>query len=168
MDRGGYTLIEAAIAMLLTAIMAGSVFSVALTAKRSSGRGLRKLILDQASRQLSEQLKNYVTADKSASTIGGINGPGNGANKWSMTDASAGTGQAPPEIWDSCSASDPTNSTNNCYALEPGSHTLKGYLPKWLEDDPYKAKMKYWVEDRPLVDGLIMPKVIITATWKEL
>lgn len=159
MDRRGYTLIEAAIAMLLTAIMAGSVFSIALTAKRSSGRGLRKLIADQASRQLSEQLKNYVTQDYSQSTIGGIDGPGGGTNKWSMVDATV-----TPPITDTCQGPPPLP---NCYALYPGSHTLTGYLPVWFENPPFKARMQYWVKDQP-VDGLNMPVIVITAKWDEI
>lgn len=162
-NRRGYTLLEAAIAMLLTAIMAGSVFSIALSAKRSSGRGLRKLIADQAGRQLTEQLKNYVTADKSASTIGGINGPGAGTNKWSMNDTTA-----LPQVLDSCGPADPTGTGVDCYALEPGSHTLKGYLPGWFEANPYKARARYWVKDQTVDTTLNMPQVIVTVTWVEI
>lgn len=146
--------------MLLTAIMAGSVFSIALTAKRSSGRGLRKLIADQAGRQLSEQLKNYVKSTAYLDTDTTINGPGSGSNPWSMIDS---------VVSDSCSNTSPPPSADpaTCYALLPGSHTLRGYLPGWFEAAPYNARMKYWVMNQT-VDGMNMPHVNITVDWKEL
>ena len=166
-NRRGYTLVEAAIAMLLTAIMAGSVFSIALTAKRSSGRGLRKLIADQASRQLAEQLKNYVksTDYQTSETVlagPGLTNPGSAADPWFLNDTTSGK-----EVCDSCGSSTPTSPTTGCYALKPGSHTLTGYLPKWFESSPYGARMKYWVMDQT-VDGQTMPLVNITADWKEI
>lgn len=148
--------------MLLTAIITSSVFSVALTTKRNSGRGLRKLIADQAARQLSEQLKNYVTGS-SVNIMAGLSGPGAGTNKWSMDGAATGVadnGSTESCISDNCA---------DCYALLAGSHTICGtYLPAWFVAAPYNAKIIYFVGAAPeSPGGLTVPSVNITVDWTE-
>lgn len=154
--QNGYTLIEVVISMLLTAVMVSSVMSVALTAKRGEARNERKLVANQASRQLTASLKNYVTADSATTTI---SGPGTGTNKWGMTSA-AGSGQ----VKDDC-GSGVSCAANSCYALQAGSHTLCGFLPSWFEAAPYSAKIIYFVSYPGGASS--PPQVNLTVDWTE-
>jgi hypothetical protein len=153
MNRKGYTLLEAAIGMLLTAIIASSVFSIALTSKRGSAKGLRKLIANQATHQLGEELKSYVAQQRSSLPTN-MNGPASGASTWSLDGGSV----------------DDTSCTN-CWALESGTHTLTGYLPGWFEAAPYYGRISYYVWTVQDVDPgkmWVMPGVAITVSWSEI
>ncbi len=146
MNDAGSTFLEVVIAMLLVAVMASSVFSVALTAMSGGGQTMREFVADQASRQLSQTLKNYVTGDNTSTWI---RGPGGGANAWSMDNPTAGINDT---------------SCVNCYALSDGTHTITGYMPGWFEST-YNGTLSYWV-DRPQA-GVNMPIVVITVKWDE-
>ena len=134
--------------MLLTSVMVTSVFSVALTAKTGGAKGERKIKAAAGARQVAAQLRNYITADETAS--GAFAGPGVGANSWSM---------------DSGGVDD--TSCANCYALSAGTHTLTGILPAGFEAAPYNARVIYHVTYADTVNGRPVPAVSITTTWAE-
>lgn len=155
----GYTLLEAAIAMLLTALIASSVFTIAMSARRSSNKGLRKLAADQAARQLSDQLKNYVTGDRTAtlanSGIAPPNPNGTGAQGWSLVTTNTA---------DSLCGGTP------CYALQEGTHVVTGILPTWFTSPPYSATLRYYVKEVYYFNGsvnVMSPWVNITVDWSE-
>ena len=143
----GYTLIEVAVGMLITAFMVTSVFSVALTGKSSGAINDRKLLGAAGVRQVSAKLRNYVTGDNIDAPGFNLPGPGNGADSWSMTSDG---------VVDSC---------GNCYALSSGLHTLTGVLPSWFEAAPYGARVSYTVDNTVLAGGRPVPSVVITAVW---
>ena len=150
--QGGYTLVEVMVAMLLTAIMVTSVFSVALTVKTGGNKGASKLRAAAMTRQVSAILKNYVTAETGAASTATIPGPCAGAvNNWSMTCNG---------ITDTCPLGG-----NDCYALAPGTHTLLGVNPVF-EATPWFGQTKYHVQVN-VVNGMPMPAVTITTTWTE-
>lgn len=140
--------------MLLTSIMVTSVFSVALTVKTGGSKGERKLKAAAGARQISALLKNFVTGDP-LSVAAGFQGPGVGANKWSMTGGGVVDACACP----ACVA--------NCYALAQGSHTLTGVLPASFEGGVYNARVIYFVDATTLVNGRPVPAVSITTTWTD-
>lgn len=136
--------------MLLTSIMVTSIFSVALTAKTSGGKGTRKLKAAVGARAVSAMLRNYVSADLVQTTIPG---PGTLANPWSMTSGG---------IVDACPGGGST-----CYAFAGGTHTLTGVLDPTFEASPYNARVRYFVDDTAIVNGRPVPAVTITTTWDE-
>ncbi len=146
MNDAGSSFLEVVIAMLLVAVMASSVFSVALTAMSGGGQTMREFVADQASRQLSQTLKNYVTGDP---TNTWIKGPGGGPNAWSMDNPTAGIDDT---------------SCVNCYALLNGTHPITGYMPSWFEST-YTGELSYWV-DYPY-GASKGPIVVITVKWDE-
>lgn len=154
----GYTLVEVVIATMLIAIMASSVFSVALTAKQSGGKAQRKLIAAQVSKQVTGALKNYVTADFSDPTRGP--NANNAVNRWSLESVNP-----PVDCID--------HAGTNEYALTPGSHTITGILPGWLEAAPYLGTLKYHVcaagcaNSMQASDGSFIPGVTVTIDWTE-
>ncbi|MHB2025275.1 MAG: PilW family protein [Elusimicrobiota bacterium] len=127
-NRGGYTLVEVIIALLLTAVIVSAVFSLALTIKAGHVKIDRHLMAQQSSRELTSVLKSYVTADCSAATINGISAP-NGS--WSLTGI---PGVHSNPVSDSC---------GSCYALAPGHHVLSNYIPSRLSQAPYNGKICY-------------------------
>ncbi len=166
--RRGYTLMEVAIAMLLTAIMASAVFSIALSAKRGGARGLRRVIADEGARQLTERLKGFAAPNigwTDPLTISSGPNSRNTASSWYLTE---NVGSA-PLILDSCGDSDP--GAASCYALAEGTHTVTGILPDWFKDG-YGAKLKYYV-DYPQTIGAggptnsPVPRISVSVTWNE-
>lgn len=156
---GGYTLIEVLVAVLLTALMASSVMSVALSSKMTGGRSDRKLIANELSRQLTSTLKSYVSADQSQTLIPG---PGS-VGSWSINGASYGT-----------SGTSITDSQGGAFALAAGSHTLTGFLPPWFSGAPYNATAAYFVCYLALPAGTCTgvttttpPWVSVTISWTE-
>ena len=135
--------------MLLTSIMVTSVFSVALTVKTGGSKGERKLKAAAGARQIAAQLKNYVTGDPLSAAVG-FQGPGVGANKWSMDGGGVND-----------------TSCVDCYALAQGSHTLTGVLPASFEAPPFNAQVVYFVDATTLVNGRPVPAVSITTTWND-
>lgn len=143
--EAGYTLVEVVIAMLLTAIMVTSVFSVSLTAKQGGGKGGRKLLASQGAKQIANQLRNFVTGDTSVSLA---NPPGSAFGGWGLTGVGG--------ITDNC----PGGGTS-CWALQNGTHTLTGVLPAAFEAAPFNARVSYYVTNTN------PPSVTITTTWTE-
>lgn len=137
--------------MLLTAVMVSSVMSVALTTKKSSGKADRRLIADEQARRLSLLLQNYVTGDTGTCTPICY-----GGTSW----------QLPSPMQDDCgTGSWPTV----CYALSPGSHTVRNLLPDWLEDAPYNGTITYFVgqsQTYAVANGSV-PVVSITVNWAD-
>ena len=155
--RSGYTLIEVVIAILLTAVIVTSVFSVSLTSKTSDVKAERKLKGAVGTRQVSSLLRNYVTGD-----LGVALGPGD-AGGWSMTVPSKGIED---HAWNGTTC----GGARNDYALTAGDHCLTGVLGTF-EAAPYNARVWYRVVDRAIADpvagcpGCSLPEVTITATW---
>ena len=148
---------------MLIAVMASSVFSVALTAKQSGGKGQRKLLAAQASKQLTGMLKNYVTADYTSASVAAL-GPNstNAFNTWSLESAALGI---------TCTHSG--GAGVNHYALLNGSHTVTGILPGWMEQPPYNGTVVYHVcgtgcfNSRTASDASVMPGVTVNIDWTE-
>ncbi|MBI4677941.1 MAG: hypothetical protein HY748_10195 [Elusimicrobia bacterium] len=142
--KRGSTFLEVSIAMLLLAVVTGSVFSVAISAKRGSGRSMRRLVADQVSRQLSEKLKGYVSGDRGQAPFDlGFRGPSGGgtaAANWSINGSPAMDGTGIPPINGTI-----TDSQGAVPALAFGTHTLTGVLPPWFAGAPYNATIRYVV-----------------------
>ncbi|MFA6318606.1 MAG: hypothetical protein WC943_14450 [Elusimicrobiota bacterium] len=139
MGERGTTFVEVSIAMLLVAIITGSVFSVAITARQGGGRAMRRIIADQAARQLTERLRGYVSGDTTQTAIDwGFRGPSSGmvaVDNWSLHGA--------PAINDDAGIVD---SMGSVHALAVGTHTLSaGILPAWFTAPPYNATVRYRV-----------------------
>lgn len=153
----GFTLIEVIVSVLITAVMVSSVFSISLTSKTSNVKADHTLIAAQASRALATTLQGYVAADPLASKFtcaaegqGCVTGPSR-------------AGLAPAQSW---SLAWDTNA--GVYALNPGTHTLQGYLPRWFEQKPYFAQVQYYVAFiGPGGTDTQTPWVNITVTWTE-
>ena len=127
--RQGYTLVEVVVAMLLSAVMITSVFTVALSNKQSGLMMDNKLAAGSAAQTVVGLLGNYMTADPTQMMVAGptcvaSNGPPPqyqsgpprclpGPNSWSLT---------------SYYYSDSYNGVANspAWALAPGSHTITG------------------------------------------
>ncbi len=162
--RAGYSLVEVVIAILLTAVIVTSVFSVSVSSKTSDIQAERKFKGAVGTRQVSALLRTYVTGDEFDSAIN-LPGPGTGPNTWSMT--SPGTGIV-DHFWTypSCGG------VRNDYALAPGDHCLTGVLGAF-EAAPYNARVWYHVVDMavgdpilgPACPGCKLPFVTITADW---
>jgi type II secretory pathway pseudopilin PulG len=145
----GNTLIEVVISVLLCAIMVAAVFSVALTAKGEGHMTEQHNIASQAVRQLSGQLKAYVTGYYSYtngfnSSMSEIQGP---SGSW--TWASVTLPGQPGPVGDSCSG---------CYALSVGTHKLSNYLPASLN-----GTITYTVAP---VNSNSGPQVSIVVNWQ--
>jgi prepilin-type N-terminal cleavage/methylation domain-containing protein len=143
----GFTLVEVIVAVLITAVMVSSVFSISLSSRRGNLRADHKLIAAQATRQLSATLQNYVTADNTVATsIGGQAGFQAPGGTWQFPGDSVG------------------------YALEPGSHTATGYLPGWFEAAPYNARAMWFVSCTgtcPPDPSAGAPWISVAVTWDE-
>jgi prepilin-type N-terminal cleavage/methylation domain-containing protein len=136
----GYTLVEVLISTVLMAVVVGAVFKLALTSASSSGNADRRLVANQYSRHLSELLSAYVTGDHSGVTggyVGGkLIGPSNGTtnpNAWSLQGLTGDNGT----VTDSMGA--------GVWALAPGTHQLRYFLPGWFEAAPYNATISYCI-----------------------
>lgn len=141
---------------MLSAIMLSAMFSIALSAKRSGGKAERQLIATHAAKSLLGTLKNYVSAD--TSTALGPNKLNAGPDTWSINTPAA----VPPIV----------DSLGNVWALQPGCHTLTGYLdgfePGWFISPPYTATIAYCVTT-PIDDLLAgrTPNIQVTLDWNE-
>jgi prepilin-type N-terminal cleavage/methylation domain-containing protein len=118
--RKGYTLTEVVVAMLLSAVMITSVFTVALS-NRQSGLNLdQRLAGGGAAQAVVGILGNYMTADPTQSMVAGptcLPGPppacNPGPNSWSLT------GNYYSDYYNGTAGS-------TAWALAPGSHTITG------------------------------------------
>lgn len=156
--RGGYTLVEVVVAILLTSVMVTSIFSVALTVKTGGNKGDRKIRATAGARLITTQLRNYVTGDPLTVLVPGPNAS-NGANRWSINGAPGYNGVG---IIDS---------QGNAYALAPNSHTLTNVLPATFEAAPFNARVIYFVTTTDTItDGVNtrpIPSVSVTTTWTD-
>lgn len=134
----GSTLAEVVVAVLIVAMMAGPIMSVALTSTMSSGRGARRVQAASDLRRVSEHLKAYVTADRSVAP-----GPGVGPDGWALPGDSSGLG-----------------------ALEPGHHELAP--ARWAPDlAPYKGTISYDVALATRTPSGPQPDVTFSVSWEE-
>jgi|GEM_PF-3972574 len=113
--RQGYTLVEVVVAMLLSAVMITSVFTVALSNKHGGLMLDSKLAAGNAAQTVVKMLGNYVTADPTQTFVAGptcVPGPNPpctpGPASWSVTGYYY------------------TDSQGSAWALWPGSHTITG------------------------------------------
>lgn len=159
-EASGYTILEVLVALLLSGVIISSVFSVALTSKASSGKSDRQLVAVQAARQITVQLRNFMTGcscnfstgvcDATSCTIAGPNTARSGVATWYFNSPSAS-----PAV---------TDSLGEVYALTYGAHKLTGYMPPWFESAPYNARLTYTVKASPTAS---MPQVDVAVNWTE-
>ncbi|MFI5344809.1 MAG: prepilin-type N-terminal cleavage/methylation domain-containing protein [Elusimicrobiota bacterium] len=135
----GSSLVEVVISILLLALMATPIMSVALSGHMAAGRADRRVAAAAAVRRVSEHLKAYVTADRTVAR-----GPGDGEDGWHLPgDGSVARG-----------------------ALDPGHHELDPglWLPSTLK--PYSGTISYDVTRRMTPSGL-EPDVSFSVSWNE-
>lgn len=154
--EGGYTLAEVIISMLLVAMMVGAVYRLALTSMQSGNKIDRKVFANQAERHLSEQLRQYVTADSTTNLIAGPNG-GTGATAWYMQGSASPQGGGVTVI----------DSLGAVYALASGTHNLHNYLPQWFEAAPYNATAQYVVTPQAGLGNGTPVNINVTVIWTE-
>lgn len=184
----GATLIEILVAVLLSAVMVASVFSVALTAKGESAITEERNAANQAVRQLSAQLHLYVTSYYSYSSgflpppqMPEIPGPscptcslmsGNASQwTWGAVTMPGWTSGVSDSCGGNCSQYNGCSSGGGgggCYVLDAGSsgaecHYLRNYLPPWFEAPPYCARASYTVAAPVSSEG---PQVNIVVNWQ--
>ena len=134
--RGGYTLVEVVVAMLLAAVMITAVFTVALSNKRSSQKQDSQHMAQASTHGFLKVLSAYVTASYTGAQA--TMGPNSrGTNSWSLDGLDyEDVGRA------------------GAWALAPGSHTIKGrpagldpegFLPR-LREAPYLGTLTYCVQ----------------------
>jgi type II secretory pathway pseudopilin PulG len=159
-------LVEVIVAMLISCIMVTAMFSVALTTKQGTGKSDRHLIASQAARQITSQLKGFVTgcgcnaisgvcsvAGNDCTMVLGPNTSRNGVATWYFNSPTA----VPPI----------TDSMGDVYALTVGVHTISGLLPVWFEGAPYSARVIYTVTQLTTVAGRPVPQVDVNVNWTE-
>jgi prepilin-type N-terminal cleavage/methylation domain-containing protein len=113
--RRGYTLVEVVVAMLLSAVMITSVFTLALSNKSSGLRADSQVLASASTQSVAKLLANYVTADWTQKLIPGPNSLNTDGVSCPPTCAT----------WYLNSAQ-LTDSRGNVWALAPGSHTITG------------------------------------------
>lgn len=133
----GHTLIEVVVSMLLISVMAALSMPAFVTGRMAEGRSQRRDAAADAVQRLSEELKNYVTADR---TI--VDGPGTGADGWSL----------------------PGDLSRN-WALAPGQHALDP--AQWAAAlTPFQGSISYTVTVRNTPSGP-EPSVAFRVGWEE-
>jgi prepilin-type N-terminal cleavage/methylation domain-containing protein len=181
----GYTLVEVVVAMLISAIMVTAMFGVAISQKVGTTSADHRLLADQAMRQVSSQLRGYVTGCGCSAASGTCAAPGctmiagpnaaNGAGvaSWSYNAPSAGIvdnwtsgGACPAAVLGSCPG---TGSGNSVWALANGAHVLSGVLPAWFEAAPYCARACYVVNTVQSIGPNSMPvqSAVVSVNWAE-
>ncbi len=158
--RNGYTLVEVLISMMLTAVMVGAVFSVAITGQQSGNKVDRHVIANQYSRHLSEALAAYVVDANSYTTANNalIAGPASttpGTASWAINGTLGEDGRS---VVDSMGA---------VWALTPGNHILTGYLPLWFEGAPYNATISYLVTAKAVGGVGVANQAQVHINWTE-
>lgn len=135
--RRGHTIIEVVVAMLLIAIMSALALPSFLTGQMSVGRSERRDAAADAVHRLSEELKSYVTADRTL-----VNGSGAGPDGWSLPGDRSGN-----------------------WALAPGAHDLDPAL--WAGPlAAYRGALSYTVAVRATPSGP-EPSVSFQVSWQE-
>ena len=133
----GSSLAEVIISILIVAMMAAPIMSVALTSTMSSGRGTRRIAAVTAVRRVSEHLKAYVTADTTAAR-----GPGEGFDGWALPGDVSGR-----------------------YALAVGHHELAP--ERWSPElASYRGSLSYDVTLATTSAGP-QPNVVFRVSWED-
>lgn len=133
----GSSLIEVVISMLLIGMMSAMVMPVFLSGRMSGGRSTRRVAAADAIRRVEEELRGYVTADRSVA-----GGPGTGPDGWSLPGDRSGR-----------------------WALAPGQHALDSAV--WAAAlVPYQGEVSYTVSVRFTPSGP-QPDVVFRAFWAE-
>lgn len=166
---------EIVISVMLTAIMAAAVLSLALTATRGSGRSDRKTVCAQLTRQVSSQLKSFVTAYynyASQSWLGNrpVAAPNGGTAttdwEWSAYGIADSLGGYALAATTGCDPATPPAS--NCHKL------TTGVVPGWFAGAPFNAYVAYSVTVPANDVGggasgvLRAPQVTVVCNWDEL
>jgi prepilin-type N-terminal cleavage/methylation domain-containing protein len=162
--RRGYTLVEVVIAMLISSIMVTAMFGVALSQKVGTTQGDHRLYADQAIRQVSSQLRAYVTGCGCSAATGSCSSSGI-PNDCTMI-LGPNTANAGPATWFFNSPS-VTDSMGNVWALTNGTHVLTGVLPAWFEAAPYNARVSYVVTTVETINGRPVQSAAVSANWTE-
>jgi prepilin-type N-terminal cleavage/methylation domain-containing protein len=162
----GYTLIEVVVAMLISCIMVTAMFSVALTSRQGSGKSDRHLIANQAARQVSSQLRAYVTGCNCDPSTGACSTVNNDCTM--MTGPNTTRAGVATWYFNSPGASPPViDSQGDVWALKIGDHSLTGVLPSWFEGAPYNARVVYTVTVPASFGGRPQPQVYVHVDWTE-
>ena len=133
----GSSLAEVVVSILIVAMMAAPIMSVALTSTMSSGRGARRVAAATAVRRVSEHLKAYVTADTTVAR-----GPGEGIDGWSLPGDASGR-----------------------YALAAGRHDLAP--DRWSPElAAYRGSLSYDVTMATTPAGP-QPNVVFRVSWED-
>jgi type II secretory pathway pseudopilin PulG len=134
----GSSLVEVIISILMLALLATPIMSVALSGHMAAGRADRRIAAAAAVRRLSEHLKAFVTADKTV-----VRGPGGGDDGWHLPGDGGLRG-----------------------ALDAGHHELDPaqWLPTTLT--AYGGRLSYDVTPRMTPSG-IQPDVSFSVSWDE-
>lgn len=128
---------EVIVSILLLAMMATPIMSVALSGRMASGRADRRIAAAAAIRRVSEHLKAYVTADATLAR-----GPGDGDDGWRLPGDSS-----------------------KLPALGPGHHELEP--ARWSPAlETYSGRISYDVEVRSTPSGA-QPSVSFSVSWTE-
>lgn len=152
--------------MLISCIMVTAMFGVALTSKQSSGKNDRRLLAAQAARQITSQLRGFVTgcgcnpstgscAACATSTLTGPNTANGGVATWYMNGGGV------------------TDSLGNVYALTCGTHILTGtsIIPPNLQNAAFNASVQYTVTYPggcpTSVNVNAAPQVAVSVNWTE-
>ncbi|MDE2143607.1 MAG: prepilin-type N-terminal cleavage/methylation domain-containing protein [Elusimicrobia bacterium] len=159
----GYTLVEVIVAMLISCVMVTAMFAVALSTKRATGKSDRHLIAAQAARQITSQLKSYVTGCGCSTAANGTCSSTNNDCSFMTGPNTCRSGVATWYI--GCPTATPTpivDSRGDVYALSAGLHVVTGLLPAWFEAAPYNATVQYTVT----IVGTT-PQVVVNVNWTE-
>lgn len=152
--------------MLISCIMVTAMFSVALTTKQGTGKSDRHLIAAQAARQITSQLKGFVTGCGCSVTTGVCSAVGGDCTM--LLGPNTSRSNVATWYFNSPGASPPiTDSQGDVYALTTGVHTISGLLPLWFESAPYNARVVYTVTVLNTVSGRPVPQVDVAVNWTE-
>lgn len=179
----GYTLIEVVVALLVSAIIATAVMSVALTAKMNggqNGKNDRREIAGQAVKNVSAALRNFVSGCcdvYSGCVIGSglpysclpIRGPNllGAYGGWTFDGYPLAAGPV----------GDPGFAGRYALLASATPHNLTNVLPSWFTSAPYNAQLSYTVNPGGVGYTLpaaatyptnkFMPQVSIQVNWTE-
>lgn len=133
----GSSLAEVMVAVLIVGLMTGPIMSVLMTGTMAAGRTGRRVAAAASVKRLAENLKSFVTADRSF-----VNGPGTGPDGWSLPGDASGLG-----------------------ALDEGHHRLLPSV--WTPElEPFSGQISYdvFVDSTPAGP---VPTVSFSVSWNE-
>lgn len=156
--------------MLISCIMVTAMFSVALTSRQGTGKSDRRLIAAQAARQVTSQLRAYVTGCGCDVVTGACSSVNNDCTM--MTGPNTSRSGVATWYFNSPTASPPVlDDQGDVYALKAGpgglTHTITGMLPSWFEGAPYNARVTYRVTVPATFSGRPQPQVDVSVNWTE-